>query len=415
MASTRLCGLIAVALVTLLDTATLAERVESEEHLADEEEVEEPNVRRVRFKLGVEAEYDDNILNLREDALAEFESGDFDPDRYLIESVDDTVWEPEMTLSFGSTPENRKTSGFGVAVKAVRPADNDILEYERYQLFFDQDLTDTRPEIDHLELEAEELDPRAFQNRRKFLLANRSRLKVAYHLTDNRYSGQLRDDDVGDRKSAFHDSEAWEVRYLQRLNRAQQNRLQLLLRYVLEDRDYNQAFDERDSEAERYAIGLNLYHLLRRSYWLLEGYYEFTDLESNTALIGVEGPGGTIQDDLSSERDLIGLRWSLNWYRARGEVPLRKANRARFGAVWAVKDYTTANQLDLTHFGREDDAVRYTFDYTHALRDNLTLVVVLRYSEQETNRFIEDRLETTTFDEFRFLVGFNFYAGKRLN
>lgn len=373
----------------------------------------DPNIQRLKLKLTLEAVYDDNIGNLRGEARDEFLSGDFDADRFLLDSVDDTVFEPELVLTYSSSPASGKTNAFGGGFSLVRPSSNDVLHYERYFVFFSKDLTDVRPEIRDLELEAEELRPAAFQLRRKFLTVNRSQFKLGYYRIDDRYAGQLRDVQSGGRSSAHYNADVYELRHRQRLNRGEQNRAQLVLRYLREERDYTAEFNERDSTADRFLIGLNLAHLQKKSFLLLEGYYEFMEVSSDTSLTGSSGLAGTRQTDLASDRDLVGLRLGVNWYRSIGGIPMRRANRARFGVVWAARDFTTDNVLDRSHFGREDEGLYYTFDFTFAVEDDLGIFFWIKYLDQDTNRLIDSRPTTSTFEEVLYGIGFTFQAGRR--
>lgn len=417
-------------LVALAANATEESEEESQEIMEGQKVQRERNRRRLDAVLSLGIEDDDNILNLRDDAVDAFEVDDVEPDAFLITSIDDRLLIPRARLSYSTVPANRKTSKFAVWGSAYRYQDNDIFDYERYGAYFQKDLTDTRPEIRQLELRERELQPRVFQTRRKFLKANRSRLRLGYYHIEHRYRGQRIDDDAPEqtdprvpiRKSAFYDVDAWEVSYRQRLNRALRNRFRLDLRYLREKHDYNEEFDERDSERDRYLLGLSYFRLERSLYWEFRVAYEFSERESNTALIGRQNSvGGTINDDLASDRDTIRLNLSFNWYNERGGVPMRRSSRLRFGVAFADTENTTARENDLSHFGRSDDLFQARIDYTRPVLDDLSLSFFVRYAEVSTDfqplpplpdGRSRDRA-VSDFDEVVFGIAINFYAGWR--
>ena len=376
----------------------------------DEEEAPEPSKKRFDFRFSLDAIYDENLLNLRDDAIAEFESGDYEPDRFLITSVEDGILVPEAELKYSVTPESGRSSRFGVVGRAYRPQDNEISEFDQYAVYYLQDLSDVRADVADVELERDALRPRIFKTRRKFMLANRSRIKLAYVHTDGRYAGQLTDDDFGVRRSARYDLDSYRIGWDQRLNRGDKNRLRLKLAYLFDEKDYNQAFDERDSEADRFRLGLDLFHLQQAYYWHIEGMYEFIDSESNTALIGTVGPGGTIQDDLTNQRSRFRIRLAFNWYSERNGSVLSKTNRLRFGVAYSEKEYTTDNLNDLTHFRRDDEIVQYSVEYVHPVFNSFTVELFGRYNDQQTNRPVADVLEETTFDDYTVGLAFNWYT-----
>jgi hypothetical protein len=370
----------------------------------------EPSKKRVQFRFSLETLYDENLINLRDDAIDEFESGDYEPDRYRIESVDDVLLVPGIWLEYSVTPETGRSSGVGAFGSWSRPLDNAISNYERYGVFFSQDITDIQADLAEINIDKESLQPKPFKTRRSFLLSNRSDLQLMYYHTDSRYSGQLSDDDFGVRREARYDYDTYSLDWRQRLSRGDVTRPRLLLGYRYIERDYNQFFNERDSTADVYRLGLDLFRLHQSFYSQIEGLYEFQDLESNTALIGTVGPGGTVEDDLTHTRDRYRLRLAFYWYAERDGAVLRKSNRLRFGLTYAAKDYTTDNVLDLTHFKRKDDIYQFTAEYRHALLDNLTLEVYGRLHDQDTSRPILDELEETSFNDFVVGLKFNFYA-----
>lgn len=375
-----------------------------------------PVEKRLDLRLSLGVEYDDNILHLRDDAIAEFESGAFDPDRFLIDSVEDTILSPQLDLAYSLTPETRRRTRFGVAAAAYRYSDNSIKDYERYALRFERDFSDSRPDLQQLQLTTENLKSTRFRVRRAFLQANRSRLKLRYTFGPERYVGQLQDDDRGVRASARVESEGWQAQYQQRLDRGPESRWSLLLGLRHDEYDYNVEFDERDSDRDLYEIGLNRYHLAEDAYWLAGLSFQLAERRSNTALIGRQGPGGTIQDDLSYDGEAIVARLGRYWYRAKGDQSLYKSSGLILEAELGTKDYITGNTQDLSHYLRQDDYWGVVVALFHPLSNDLVLHLWTEYAEQSTNLDPVpgfDRLEPSDFENVVFGIRISFYASKR--
>ncbi len=414
----RFCSVIsAVALLASLAAPGLAEDVDLPPPPADDletEETREPREKRVDFRLSLTTELDDNILHLRDDALDELESGDFAPDRFLIDSADDLLVIPSFDLAYSLTPETRKRSRIRLAADVFQYMDNSIKDYEQYRLTFEQDLSDARVDLRELELLKEDLTSTRFRTRRSFRLANRSRLRLSYLYGPDRYQGQLTDDDGGGRRPAIFSREGWDARYYQRLNRGEEYRWRLLLRVGRDDLDYNAEFDERDSERDRVALGLDLFTLRPDAYWQWGLTWELAERRSNTALIGRQGPAGTIEDDLSYDADVVTLLAGRTWYRARGLRALYKGDSLVLVARFGEKDYITRNRNDRTHFGRDDEFLALRLAYTRALSNDATVGVRVEYAEQETNLDPAagfDRLEPSDFDNLVLGARLSYYTG----
>lgn len=387
--------------------------------LVSEPEQQEPESeaeKRLDLRLSLAVEGDDNILHLRGDAIAEFESGVFDPDKFLIDSVEDTIFSPRLDLTFSLTPETRRKTRIGLSAASYRFGNNPIKDYERYQLRFEREFSDTRPDMRQLELTTEDLKSTRFRVRRAFLNSNRSRLLLRYSFGPERYLGQLVDDDGGGRRSARLEAETWDVQYLQRLDRGDESRWNLMLRLARDEYDYNVEFDERDSETDRYEIGLNRFHLAVDAYWLLGLSFEFAERRSNTALIGREGPAGAIQDDLSYDGEALMLRVGRYWYRAKNGRALYKSSGIAFEVEVSNRDYITGNSQDLSHFLRGDDYWTAVLAYSHPLSNNWVLDFWAEYEQQETNLDPVagfDRLEPSDFERVVFGVRISYYASKK--
>lgn len=412
-------ALLAVSILCLLAVPTAAPAQEPRTaHLTSDAEPEDeaPLEKRLDLRLSVGVEYDDNILHLRDDAITEFESGVFDPDRFLISSAEDAIFSPRLDLTYSLTPETRRKTRFGITAAAFLYGDNSIKDYERYQLRFERDISDTRPDMRDLELTTEDLRSTRFRVRRAFLGANRSRLRLSYSFTPERYLGQLFDDDAGVRASSQVESESWEVRYVQRLDRGEESRWSLLLGLRRDDHDYNADFDERDAETDRFKIGLNRFSLAENAFWLTGVAFEYAERRSNTALIGRQGPGGTIQDDLSYDGEVLILKLGRFWYRMKDGRSLYKSSGFLLELEIGNKDYITGNELDLSHFGRDDDYRSLLVALNHPVNNHWVVHLWGEYRRQETNLdplsgF--DRLEPSDFENVVFGIRLSYYASKK--
>lgn len=407
-----LCLLALPATVRAQETRTPPLTYEVEQDQEGESVVE----KRFNLRLSAGIEHDDNILHLRDEAIAEFDSGIFAPDRFLINSVDDLIFSPRLDLLYSSTPETRRRTSFGLTAVAYQYGDNSIKDYERYQLRFERDFSDVRPDLRDLELITEDLKSTRFRIRRAFLRANRSRLRLSYTFGPERYVGQLVDDDAGVRASARVESDGWAAQYLQRLDRGDQSRWSLLLGLRHDEYDYNAEFDERDSDRDRYEIGLNRYHLSDDAYWLTGLTFRFTERRSNTALIGTQGPGGTIQDDLSYDGEALVLRVGRYSYRMKGGRSLYKSTGLVLRVEVGTKDYITDNPDDLSHFLREDDYWSAALGLNYPLTNDWVLHLWAEYATQETNlEPVEgfDRLEPSDFENVVFGIRISYYFSKK--
>ena len=144
--------------------------------------------------------------------------------------------------------------------------------------------------------------------------------------------------------------------------------------------------------------------------------FELAERRSNTALIGRQGPGGTIQDDLSYDGEAIILRVGRYWYRTQGGRSLYKSSGLFLEVDIGTKDYITRNVEDLSHFGREDDYLDVFLGLNHPLNNQWVLHLWAEYSQQETN--LEpvagfDRLEPSDFENVVFGLRISFYASRK--
>ncbi len=417
MKTPRSAVLHCAALLLLAAGMATAQDIEPTLPERDDQTTREPKEKRFDVRLSFGLSYDDNILNLRDDTLDEFDSGVFPENRFLIDSVDDVVAIPGVQLSYSVVPKTRRRNRLRLSVDGFRYLNNSIKDFERYRLDFEKDLTDTRDDLTSMESEYEEATQKRLRTIRSYRLANRSRLRFRYSYTPTRYNGQLRDkNDFRQFKSAESSSQGWDVRWLQRLNTGDENRFSLELRYGQGERDYNVDFEERDSDEDRLTIGGHWYSLGDDAYWDSALLVHLVNLDSNTSLIGQVSEGGTIEDDVSYESEAVQVYVGRRWYREKGGSVLRKQNRLWASLYWRTKEYTTDNLEDLSHFGRSDDRVTVDLWYSRALTDRAVLDFGLEYTTQQSN--LEKiigilRNEPSDYDKVVFVVRYSLYLGWR--
>jgi hypothetical protein len=161
-------------------------------------------------------------------------------------------------------------------------------------------------------------------------------------------------------------------------------------------------------------LELNYFGLQDRFYWQLAPGYELAERRANTGLIGIEGPEGTIQDDVSYDRDLYSLIVGFFWNRTKHGAPVRRADGIRLILAYSETDYITDNLDDLDRYGREDDYWSVGLEYIHTILGDLRITGYARYAEKDSNLEVIqgiDRLEPSQFDNF--IIGFklDWYLG----
>ena len=274
-----------------------------------------------RLRLSVQAGYDDNILQLSEDELREFEE-DPDPDQFLIESTDDVITRARAELRWETNLWKERRTYWSARITAYIYATNDVKDYEEYLVGVDQEIH--RPS------------------------RHRSWVELEYTRTPSRYSREITDDDAAlaagtrIRESLIQETDEYWLSYRQRiLGRA----LELEGGYRLEVMEYGTHFPERDAV---------------RSTWVLQGRsepletwpFQFTiseefgtnDAEGNLASTTFE------DDDPSYTFYTTTIQAEFPWSGGHFEAEIEIEYR----------NYTTDNPLDTVRFDREDDRRTYT-------------------------------------------------------
>ena len=377
----------------------------------------------VRFGFGLD--YETNAANLSDDSIDVFDSGDFVDDRFVVSSVQDAIWAPTAQLTWSRTPANRRVTRAYVSFVASRHVENGIKDFALIRVSFDQFLTDGRADLEQLarerrewaaaestEDERRDLSASAVRARRSFMLANSTRIRGRVYHTTDRKLGLTFNRDVGDRReNSVHGNTAL-VTWEQRLNRGDENRFRLDLTYRRDWSDYAADFDERDSTADRFTVGINYFRqtLPSNAYWQLGAAYERGIRNSNTDVIGTRGPAGVIVEDFSRDDNTFYFVAGRFWYRTYGDRALGRSNSLRFRARYGLSDYASLDPRDTSHFLRNDDRYRIDVDYRHPIRDWAMVRAGVAY-EARNARFdaAAGREDRSPFNNFGAALGVIFY------
>ncbi|HSQ59960.1 MAG TPA: hypothetical protein VLT84_05965 [Acidobacteriota bacterium] len=278
---------------------------------------QEGPAQRLRLGLGLETIYHDNLLEYSDGQLATFEAGT-SPDRYSIESEDDVVLEPAVSLTY----ERDRGRGVGRTIR---------LRWSG--AFHGSNATADRNAAGVLWREE--------FGRGRALTAS------AYRLP-HYYLRQLLDEDVPlaepnrYRRASFGLTIAtlgWRQRIARRTTGS--------VGYRYERRDYNDDFRERDSNTHEAGVGVAW--AARGGKFELggEGAYRASDAKAEDG----DDPAGAVPDDpdVSYHGLVLG---------AEARIELARGGSGRLAADAAYeyrsRDYTSERLADASHFGRED-------------------------------------------------------------
>lgn len=266
---------------------------------------------------GITSRYDDNFLQYSDNQLRDFADG-LHPLRYAVESTDDAVFEPELSLVWEFDQGRGRRHAIRVRGEGDFHARNGTADFRSMSLRWTE----------------------AFRGDRRF--------SVGYYQLTDFYLRQLRDEDLpaalGDRRyrRAQFDLRIASASWRQRLGR----RIQAGLAYQFEDRAYVREFRERDSGTHQGEVRFGWVRLPRRGDLDLHLGYRASDAR------GTDGDelGGVRDDDDVSYRGLeSGVDYRLEFTR-RG--------RWRFGGDLAyefeTRNYDTTLPADKFHYGRDD-------------------------------------------------------------
>lgn len=306
---------------------------------------QEGPAQRLRLGLGLETIYHDNLLEYSDGQMATFEAGTR-PDRYSIESVDDVVVEPTVSLTY----EQERRRGAGRTIR---------LRWSG--AFHGKNATADRNAAGVLWREE--------FGRGRALTASAYRLP-RYYLR------QLLDEDVPlaaptrYRRASFGltiVTLGWRQRIARRTTGS--------VGYRYERRGYNDDFRERDSNTHEAGVGV--------AWTAREGKFELGGASayraSDARAEDGDDPAGAVPDD--PDVSYHGLVLGVD---ARIELARGRSGRLAADAAYEYRsrDYTSERVADASHFGREDR----THVVTAGLRWNPRGPFALRaYYQRENN------------------------------
>ena len=325
------------------------------------------------FDLGIslETRYDDNILQLSEEAQDRFRE-EPDPERFLIESIDDYVAIGKIDLRWRGKPIRKRETAVRAFLDAFRYVRNDIKDYEKFGISISQELTASRRHLASLQIRY-------------------SRIPDFYkrHRVDEDASF-----DAGERVISSYDYE--EDRYSVTYEQAIVNRrLEARLDWKYFDRDYNESFNERDSTKDIWSLAL-IGRPFRDTPLEVGLAYGTGDLRARGDL-----PATPItDDDVSYRLDTYLLDVEYRWKGRRG-------GRVGVSAEREFREFTSDNAFDLGHFGREDERNNYRVRLDQRLSRKLVLLAKYHRKSREVTLppGIPVSDDETDFVEHRITVG----------
>lgn len=325
------------------------------------------------FELGIslETRYDDNILQLSEEFQERFRE-ESDPERFLIESLDDYVAIGKVDLRWKGKPIRKRETAVRGFLDAYRYVRNDIKDYENFGISISQELTASQRHLASLQIRY-------------------SRIPDFYkrHRVDEDASF-----DAGERVISSYDYEedTYSVTYEQEIVH---RRLEARIDWQYFDRDYNDNFNERDSTKDIWSLAL-IGRPFRDTPLEVSVAYGTGDLRARGDLPATP----IIDDDVSYRLDTYLLEIEYRWKGGRG-------GRVGVSAEREFREFTTDNAFDLGHFGREDERNNYRFRLDQRLSRHLVLLAKYHRKSREVTLppGIPVSPDETDFVEHRITVG----------
>ena len=330
-------------------------------------------LRHFKLEVSLETRYDDNILQLSEQDKDLFEEEDPpDPERFLIETIDDYIAIGRIDVRWRGDPIRRRETAIGASLDAFRYARNGVKDYEKFGVSIFQEITASRRHL--------------------------ASFKIAFSRTPSFYKRQRVDeDDSFDamdtiRRKYSYAEDKYALAYKQEIVNGR-----LLARFGWRyfDRDYNHHFNERDSTKDIWSLAL--YGRPFSSSPIEVGLaYETGDLRARGDL-----PSSPIaDDDVSYRQRALILEVEIRW-------KARRRGRINISAERQRRDFTTDNPFDIGHSGREDERRDYRAGLVQRLTRNFDLVAELRRKSNDVV-FLEEFAESddvTDFVEHRVTLG----------
>lgn len=341
------------------------------------------------LRLALEERYDDNIVELSDDDLDRFDEGrpgDETRNRYSIESTDDFVTTLRAAFDFDARWRGDVTTTFDATLSAHQHLENSIKDYESIRLGVEQGLHPGRTYA--------------------------TALAVSWSVTPDYYLRNLVDEESefalnisGYRLEASYREKILVARLEQVLV---PRRLRFESVVGREIRDYNGAFNERDSESPLWEAAV-LWEPHGDARLRLRVTFRREDLQAEGDL------PDTIfaEDDISHRREILRGEARFRW----GPGGLRRTVRLSFEAE--DRDYTTDDPNDIFHYGRHDDRTRINAGLRVELRRGW--YISAEY-EREENRsdfpsaiaMVLDPDETTDFTANRVTFAFGYVLSGRV-
>ena len=146
-------------------------------------------------------------------------------------------------------------------------------------------------------------------------------------------------------------------------------------RYALERRNYNEHFNERDSNSTVYVLSADIYPT-KHNVFRIRPYYAHEKRTSR----GDIAVSPLVDDDVGFDSDLAGMELRGMW----GSDPEHRRTVTVYYEN-EKRDFTSSNATDPGHFGREDDITQYRLGYEHELNGQWQLRFAYRYRNNDSS------------------------------
>jgi len=301
----------------------------------------------------VDVRYDDNILSgADEDIFRISNPAPGDEGRYGVETPDDMILSPALRIRFDRVrPRSLRTSIYAT-LRAYEYQTNSIKDSQSYTLSLRQELNRSRK--------------------------HGSSLRVRIGYIPYYFLRNLIDDDESIaagaivRNSLDYNKGVIGVELTQTIVH---RRLRATIGYDRERRNYNQHFNERDSDSDVISLDLDIYPLDTLAF-RVRPYYGYERRIARGDLPETE----VVDDDVGFDSNLLGVDVRWRWG--------RDADHRHEISVWyenEVRDFTTLFTPDTAHFGREDDISQYGLDYEKEFGRHWQLYVEARHRVNDSS------------------------------
>ncbi len=335
------------------------------------------------LRLALEERYDDNIIELSDDDIDRLEEDrptDATPNRYSIETPDDFITIVRAAWQMNWRRDRGARTEIDMSLSAYQYLENPIHDYESYRFRVEQRLHPARKHSTSLAVSWSVIPDYYLRN----LVHEESEFVLG--IDGYRQEASFREETLMARLTQVLVPE--HLRFEGMVGR--------------EERDYNDYFDERDSESPLIEAGL-LWQPYDDGRLRIRLGWRTEDLEAEGDL------PGTIfaEDDISQERDIVRAEVRFRW------GPGGRHRAVRLAYEIQDRDYTTEDPNDLFHFGRHDDRSSLSADLRVELRKGWYWTAAYE-REKNASDFpsalanVLDPDETTDFTANRIDFGFGY-------